>query len=77
MMGSLDSTWVGSVTVMATCSRTAGDIVPEGTCEEPAVDEKRCLMFGLVKESVWKGLMLNTIGTMSMSNHSFVHRFGD
>jgi|SRR5882762_6076338 hypothetical protein len=69
-MGSLDSTWVGSVgAVMETFM---GVSVPEGTWEE-----KRCLMLGLVKESVRKGLMLKTIGTISMSNHSLVHKFGD
>ena len=33
-------------------------------------------MFGRVIESVWKGLMLNTIGTMSRSSHKRVHKFG-
>lgn len=40
------------------------------------MEEMRCLMFGRVIESVWKGLMLNTIGTMSRSSHKRVHRFG-
>lgn len=52
-----------------------GVSAPEGTYE-PVVDEIRCLMLGRVTESVWYGLMLNTMGTMSMSNHSRVQRFG-
>src|ERR1700722_5336616 len=36
----------------------------------------RCLTFGRVAESVWKSLMLNTMGTMSMSSQRRVHRLG-
>ena len=40
------------------------------------MEEMRCLMFGRVTESVWYGLMLKTMGTMSRSSHSRVQRFG-
>lgn len=40
------------------------------------MDEMRCLMFGRVTESVWNGLMLKTMGTMSRSNHRRVQRLG-
>jgi hypothetical protein len=77
-MGSLDATCAESVTpIVGTWSiRTVGVCVPE-TLEEPVVDVRRCLMLGFVRESVWNGFMLNTIGTMSMSNHNLVHKFGD
>ena len=52
-----------------------GVSAPDGTYE-PDVDEMRCLMLGRVSESVWNGLMLNTMGTMSRSSHRRVQMFG-
>ena len=43
---------------------------------DPAVLPIRCLMLVLVAESVWKGFMLNTIGTISNSSQSLVQRLG-
>ena len=40
------------------------------------MDEIRCLMLGRVIESVWKGWMVKTMGTMSSASHRRVHRLG-
>ena len=54
---------------------TVGVSAPDGE-NEPAADPIRCLMLGRVRESVWKGLILKTIGTMSSSTQRRVQRFG-